>query len=220
MRRLPLPEGFRYIRPHWTPDGRHVLVVSIQVSNSGTVRQQAVRVDVESGRHEVVASAGNAVNAIHVLANDDLLVGELTDDTMRLIRVSASSSIKTRLALPLVAEYAVNGNTLVYTLPQSTGATRCELETLRCTPIKIELGDDNRFDWALARDAIWFLGRNPEGKRALNRYELTSGKIASHGFAPTGAGTSLAVSPDGKQMIVLQEEAPVIDLMLARKLGD
>lgn len=124
VRRLPLPEGFRYIRPHWTPDGRHVLVVSIPVSSAGTMRQQAVRVDVESGRHEVLTNAGNAVNAIHVMANGDLLVGELADYTMRLIRVSASSGISARLALPLVAEYAVLGNTLVYTLPKAVGI-RC-----------------------------------------------------------------------------------------------
>jgi DNA-binding beta-propeller fold protein YncE len=117
-----------------------------------------------------------------------------------------------------VAEFAVNGNTLVYTLPQLTGATRCTLDTLRCTPLRIELNDENRFDWTLAKDAIWFLGRNAEGKRALNRYDLASGQVASHGFAPTGSGTSLSVSPDGKQMIVLQEEPPVIDLMLAKNV--
>ncbi len=215
VRRLPLPEGFRYIRPHWSPDGRQVVVVSFPVNNSGTVRQQAVRVDVESGRHEVVTEAGNAVNAIHVLANGDLLVGELANYTMRLVRVSASNGAKSRLALPPVAEYAVSGNMLVYTLPQVFGATRCELDTLKCTPLKIALNDENRFDWTLARDAIWFHGSNIEGKRALNRYDLASGIIVSHGFAPSGAGASLAVSPDSKQMIVLQEEPPVIDLMLA-----
>ncbi len=218
-RRLPLPEGFRYIRPHWSPDGHHVLAVRIPAA-AGRSTQQAIRIDVESGRHEVLAQAGNAVNAVHALGDSELLVGEIVDYAMRLIRIAANGE-KKRLALPLVSEYAVNGNTLVYTLPQLTGATQCELDTLRCTPLKIDLDDRNRFDWTLARGAIWYLGENPnaKGRRALLRYNLATGHIDSHDFAPSGAGSSLAAGPDGKQLIVLQEEPPILDLMLAKPGG-
>ncbi|MEP7156462.1 MAG: winged helix-turn-helix domain-containing protein [Betaproteobacteria bacterium] len=217
-KRLPLPASFRYIRPHWSPDGRAILTVRIATAESKPSQQQAVRFDVASGQHEILSRAGNAVNAVHALANGDLLVGEIADYAMRLFTVPAGGGEKKRLALPLVSEYAVNGNTLVYTLPQLTGATRCELDTLRCTPLKIDLDDNNRFDWTLARDAIWYLGRTEQGQRALMRFDLSTGQTASHGFAPSGAGTSLATGPDGTQLIVVREAPPVIDLMLAAKV--
>ncbi len=216
-RRLPLPAGFRYIRPHWSPDGRHILAVRIAVTDSRPAQQQAVRIEVESGRHEVLTRAGDRVTAVHELAGGDLLIGEIVGYAMRLVRIAAGGSEQKRLALPLVSEFALTGNALVYTLPQLTGATGCELDTLRCTPLKIDLNDDNRFDWTLAKDAIWYLGQGPTGKRALLRHDLATGRTDHHDFAPSGAGTSLAASPDGKQLIVVQEAPPVIDLMLARK---
>ncbi|MBL8524384.1 MAG: PD40 domain-containing protein [Betaproteobacteria bacterium] len=216
-RRMPLPEGFRYIRPHWSPDGSTIFAVRIALSASRPSQQQAIRIDAASGKHEVMTSLGNAINAVFPLSNGDLLIGEISEYAMRLIRYDSSGRQGTRLALPLVAEFTVRGNTLVYTLPQLTGATRCELDTLRCSPIPVALNDSNRFDWALGRDAIWYRGVNTDGKRALARYDLTTGKLENFDYAPTGAGSSIAASADGKRLIVMREEPPVIDLMLVRK---
>jgi len=35
-------------------------------------------------------------------------------------------------------------------------------------------------------------------------------------LTPSGAGTSIAVSPDERELLVVREEGPAIDLMLAR----
>jgi dipeptidyl aminopeptidase/acylaminoacyl peptidase len=218
-RRLPLPAGYRYIRPHWTPDGRHILVVRMAANASRPGEQQAIKIDAVSGQHEILAQAGNAVNAAHVLGNGDLLIGEVSDYAMRIVRINQSTGEKKRLALPLVGDFAVNATSLVYTLPQLSGATRCDIDTLSCAPLKIALNDANRFDWTLAKDAIWYLDVEPAatGRRALHRIDLASGRISRHDFAPSGAGTSLAVSPDGTKLIVMQEAPPAIDLMIARR---
>lgn len=217
VRRMPLPEGFRYMRPHWTADGSAIFAVRIALSASRPSQQQAIRIDAASGKHEVMTALGNAVNAVFPLSNGDLLIGEVTDYAMRLIRYDPSGRRGTRLALPLVAEFTVRGNTLVYTLPQLTGATRCELDTLRCSPIPVALNDGNRFDWALGRDVIWYRGVDTTGRRALSRYRLSDGKLEYFDYAPTGAGSSIAASADGRRLIVMREEPPVIDLMLVRK---
>ena len=213
-RRLPLPADFRYIRPHWSPDGKFIFAVRIAANDSKPSQQQAVRIEAETGAHQVLVEEGQTINAIHALTNGDLLIGEIADYAMRLSR-HAPGSEKKRLALPLVSEYAIAGNTLVYTLPQLEGATRCDLTSLHCTPLHIALNDNVRFDWTVSRDAIWYLGSDETGRRALLRHDLATGITSTHDFAPSGAGTSLAVSPDGTRLVVVREAPPVIDLMLA-----
>ncbi len=217
-RRLPLPGGFRYIRPHWTPDGRHILAVRMAANANRSGEQQAIKINAATGQHEILAQAGNAVAAVHALGNGDLLIGEVADYAMRIVRIHHTNGEKKRLALPLVGDFAVNAKSLVYTLPQLSGATLCDIDTLNCGPLKIALNDANRFDWTLTQDAIWYVDVDPAaaGKRILHRYDLATGRISRHDFAPSGAGTSLAVSPDGTRLIVMQEAPPAIDLMLAR----
>jgi len=217
--RISLPAGFRYIRPHWSADGRQVFAVRIAVSASRPTQQQAIRIDVATGAHEVLTSLGGAINAVYPLDNGDLLVGEIVDYAMRLVRVDAGGTSR-RLALPLVNEFAVRGNALVYTLPQLVGATHCMLDTMRCTPLKVALSDSNRFDWALASEAIWFRDRDAAGRPRLVKHDLRTGQVASFDFAPSGAGSSIAISPDGKRLIVMREAPPAIDLMLARRPAD
>ena len=106
------------------------------------------------------------------------------------------------------------------TLPQLVGATHCMLDTMRCTPLKVALSDSNRFDWALASEAIWFRDRDAAGQPRLVKHDLRTGQVASFDFAPSGAGSSIAISPDGKRLIVMREAPPAIDLMLARRAAD
>ena len=214
MRRMPLPDGFRYIRPHWSTDGRAIFAVRIALSASKPAQQEAIRIDAATGTHEVLTSLGNAINAVYPMANGDLLVGELADYAMRLLRYDSTGK-STRLALPLVNEFILRDNILIYTLPQLTGATRCEIDTLRCTPINIALNDSNRFDWTIGKNAIWYRGVN-DGKRVLVKHDLSSGKVENFDYSPTGAGSSIAASADGKRLLIMREEPPIIDLMMVR----
>jgi len=91
---------------------------------------------------------------------------------------------------------------------------------MRCTPLKVALSDSNRFDWALASEAIWFRDRDAAGQPRLVKHDLRTGQVASFDFAPSGAGSSIAISPDGKRLIVMREAPPAIDLMLARRPAD
>ena len=75
-------------------------------------------------------------------------------------------------------------------------------------------------DWALASEAIWFRDRDAAGQPRLVKHDLRTGQVASFDFAPSGAGSSIAISPDGKRLIVMREAPPAIDLMLARRPAD
>ncbi len=215
-RRLPLPAGFRYIRPHWSRDGRAIYATRIALDGPLPTNQQAIRLTLADGRVDVLLHLGGSVNDIQEIGGGDLLVSELVNHAARLNRVSRGGA-SIRLPLPLVSQYAIAGNALVFTQPQLSGATRCRLDTLQCEPVAIGLDDSNRFDWALGGDAIWYLSRG-DGK--LVRHDLASHAERRFAYAPTAVGTNIAVSPDGKLLLLAREAPPLIDLMIAPALRE
>jgi hypothetical protein len=59
--------------------------------------------------------------------------------------------------------------------------------------------------------------RTTEGKPRLARYDFATRKLEeSWDAGPSGAGTSIAVSPDESRVVITHEEPPAIDLMIAR----
>ncbi len=216
--RLPLPREFRYIRPHWSPDGRSLYAVRIAVGTARPAQQHAVRITVADGRVQVLEGLGSAVAAVAPSADGRwLYASEVAGEAARLVRAPATDpSAVERLALPPVAEFQLNATHLVYTRPGVPGATRCRLEDLACEPLAIALDDAIRYDWVLGADAIYFPDGAP-GRRQLARFDLAEGRIAwRRDFAPTASGLAIAPSPDGKRLVVSREDRPAIDLMIAR----
>ena len=216
--RLPLPDDARYMQPRWSADGSEVFAV--QIANTGKpASQRAVRIHVASGKVDVLTHLGTLVNNAIPLSNGrEVIYGELAEHAMRLYRADITGGTPKRLPLPIVSTFAIAGNDLVYTQPQLTGATRCKLDSMICTPIKVALDDSNRFDWALGNNVIWHLGRDDARKLALVRVDLTTNGRRTFDFAPTAVGTNIAVSRDGKSLLVSRESPPVVDLMIAKPL--
>jgi len=220
-RRLPLADNARYIQPHWSPDGSELYAVRIAITAQKPSEQHALRVHVASGRISELTHLGNKVNNVVPITGADgkgtaLLYGELSEHAMRLYRAEVEGGTPARLALPLVSSFAVVDNDLVYTQPQLTGATRCQLDTLACVPLDVPLDDSNRFDWTLTKGALWYVGQDAARKRALVRVDLKTGERASFDYVPSAAGTNIAVSRDGKRLIVSREAPAVVDLMIAK----
>lgn len=71
------------------------------------------------------------------------------------------------------------------------------------------------YHWHLGRDALWYRGRQDNGPYRLLKLSFADGSIKAFDFAPTGTGTSIATSADGRQLVVSREAPMVIDLMLA-----
>lgn len=216
-RRLPFPDNARYIQPHWSADGTDVYAVQIAMTTAKPAAQQAVRINVATGKVDTLIHLGSQVNSVVPLSNGrELIYGEIADHSMRLYRTDIAGGPPKRLSLPNVSTFAIVDNDLVYTQPQLTGATRCKLDTMSCAPIQVELDDSTRFDWALGKNVLWFLGRNVARKLALIRLNLETGERRAFDFAPSAAGTNIAVSRDGKSLLVAREVPPVVDLMIAK----
>ena len=214
--RLPLSSNARYIQPHWSADGNEVFAVRIAVTDGKPAPQHAVRIRPGGAEATELTHLGNKVNNAVPLANGrEVLYGELAEHAMRLYRAPIAGGTPERLPLPLVASFAAVGNDLVFTQPQLTGATRCKLDTMACTPVKVELDDSLRFDWTLSPGALWFAGRDGN-KRVLVRLDLDSGQRRSIDLAPSAAGTNIAISRDGQSIIVAREAPAVVDLMIAK----
>jgi hypothetical protein len=136
---------------------------------------------------------------------------------VRVLRQTRSGALE-RLPLPLVSDHQVQGNRIAYAQPELAGLTLCDLGTLQCGPLPIPIVEANRFDWLLTGDAVWYRAGTRPG--ALVRYDLAARRETwRSAFAPTALGLSIAVSPDGKSVLVAREAPTTIDLLLAPRLA-
>lgn len=216
-RRLAASPEHRYMRPHWSADGRFVYAVRGGVQGRGT-RQEGVRIPADGGPPEVLATLGAAVNDVRETRDGRwLLWAELSGYAMRLMRSPIDDPAKSeRLPWPLVSQFDANAERVVYAQPQMAGLTSCRLADFACEPLPVEIGPQDLFHWVLGPRSLYLRGREP-GASGIVRYDFaTRRQEPASAVRPTGAGTSIAVSPDERALLVVREEGPAIDLMIAR----
>jgi DNA-binding winged helix-turn-helix (wHTH) protein/dipeptidyl aminopeptidase/acylaminoacyl peptidase len=218
-RRIAFGDAHRYLRPHWAADGRSVLAVRITQGDAGQPVQEAVRIPVDGGPPEVLAPLGRAVNDVRESADGRWLYwAELSGHAMRLVRAPLRDPARSeRLPLPAVAQYQMNAERLVYAQPQLARLATCRLDTFACEPMELEVAPGDLFHWSLGPRSL-FVRVREEGAPRLARYDFTARRVVQRlALAPSGAGSSIAVSPDESQLLVVREENPQIDLMFARR---
>jgi hypothetical protein len=82
--------------------------------------------------------------------------------------------------------------------------------------LPVELEPDALYHWALGPRSLYVRVREG-GRIAVAVHDLTTGaRAGSLPLAPSGAGSSIAVAPDERALIIAREEGPAVDLMLAR----
>jgi len=217
-RRIAFGEAHRYLRPHWSADGRFVHAVRHTARSGGAAIQEAVRIPVNGGAPEVFGALGRAVNDVRESRDGQWLFwGELSGHSMRLLRAPAGNLERAeRLPWPVASQYQLNSTVAVLAQPQLPQLTRCRLDTLACEPMPLEVNEAELYHWALGPRSIFVRVRGAGGAH-LQRRDLATGKTTgTFDFAPTGAGTSIAVSPDESTLVVVREEGPAIDLMIAK----
>lgn len=213
--RLPLPDDYIYLRPHWSADGRAIYAIRASRREDGARIQQAIRIAVPDGRVDVLTALGDDVYDVRdVDGGRTLIVGLVAGNAARVMRVPADGGVAERLPLPIASEYQVAGNRLALAQPQLSGLTLCDLATMKCEPLPLPISDGNRFDWLLTADAVWY--RAAATVDELVRYDLVRRTVTWRGaFAPTAFGLAIAVRPDGGQVLVAREGPLAIDLMYA-----
>jgi hypothetical protein len=214
--RLKLPDGYRYVNAHWTPDGRFLYAVRLDANPPHAL--SAVRYEFATGATEALPAFGNDIDEIFVDASGrELYFAVLDGQAMRLRRAPvANPSAQEPLAFPLVASYAIDATHLAFTQPQIRGLTLCSLPALACEALPLPIGDEAFGAWTLGAGGIWFLDQSTDPP-TLARYDIAERRISLRApFAPMAFGRSLAVSPDGREVLVARGAPTQIDLMIAR----
>jgi DNA-binding winged helix-turn-helix (wHTH) protein/Tol biopolymer transport system component len=212
-RRVAFGEEYRYMRPHWTADGRAIHAVRFTLRARGEPVRESVRIPLDGGAAEVLTLPGPVNDVRESRDGRWLYWGVLEGDAMRLWRAPRGDPARAeRLPLPVVAQYNLGDDWLVYALPQQPRLTACRLPALACAPLPVELAAADVFNWALGSASLYL--RAPEG---IARIDLASGRrLATLALPAGGSIGSLAASRDEAHVFVAREEGPAIDLMLAR----
>ena len=215
--RVAFGEAHRYMRPHWSLDGRQVYAVRATLEPSGASIQEAVRIPAEGGPAELLAPLGRAVNDVREGGDGRLYWAEVAEHAMRVLRAPMDSLVRAeRVPVPLVSQYHLHSGYLAYTEPQLSRITLCRLDTMACEPLPEEVHPANAYHWILSARSLW-LRRPVQGAAGLARLDLATRQVTGEwNFFPSGSGGSIAVSPDESQVLVTREEGPAVDLMLAR----
>ena len=128
----------------------------------------------------------------------------------------ANPAAQEPLPFPLTASYAIDATHLAFTQPQIRGLTLCALPALTCEALPLPIGDEAFGAWALGAGGIWFLDQSTDPP-TLARYDIAGRRISLRApFPPMAFGRSLAVAPDGGEVLVARGAPTLIDLMVAR----
>lgn len=214
--RVKLPEGYRYVNAHWSPDGRALYAVRLDGNPPHAL--SAVRFDIASGATTVLAAVGPQIDEIYADARGrDLYFAVLDGQAMRLLRAPlADLAAQEPLPFPLVTTFAVDATHIAFTQPQIRGLTLCTLADLACEALPLPISDSTYGAWTLGGGGVWYLD-NSSTPPTLARYDLAERRVTLRTpFAPMAFGRSIAVSPDGREVLVAREAPTLIDLMVAR----
>jgi hypothetical protein len=216
-RRIAFGEGLRYSSPHWSRDGRSVYAVRTWAATGNASVQEAVRIPAEGGTAEVLATLGHAANDVREGADGKLYWGELAGHAMRLLRAPLDDLAHSeRLPLPLVSQYQLSADRLAFVQPQLDKLTLCRLDTLSCAPLPLAIAETGHNHWTITQRSLYSRAVQDNTIR-LARFDLATATLAqTWEIVPSGAGTSIAVSADERKIIVVKEEGPTVDLMIAR----
>jgi hypothetical protein len=215
-RRISFGENLRYSRPHWSIDGRSVYAVRTVAAAGNLAYSEAVRIAAEGGTVETLP-LGRSVKDVREGGDGMLYWGETAGHAMRLLRAPLGDLARPeRLPVPLVSHYQLSGGRLAFVQPQLEALTLCRLDTLACAPSKMTIAESGHDHWILTPRSVY--ARTPVGDALrLGRFDVETGKLTrTWDAAPDAAGSSLAVSDDERSIIVVKEEGPAIDLMIAR----
>jgi DNA-binding winged helix-turn-helix (wHTH) protein/Tol biopolymer transport system component len=219
MHRVPLPANHVFAQAHWSHDGRALYAIRGSADATDPV-QQAVTIDPQSGRVDVLEALGDRVSEVR--DTDDgttLYFGVVSGPLMQLWRAPAAQPAqRERLPLPLVDAFDLDGRTLAYSQPRVAQITLCELPDLHCAPAGLPPLHRRRTSWALARNALWLADSDGMSGELL-RFDLARHEVTARlPHVPSAIGPNLAIAPDQRHAIISRAEPPAIDLMLAPAL--
>lgn len=229
VERLALDPGQRWVRPSWHPRGDRLLVTAILNRSDGTeclpyacsTEHSAMYVYDVAARHaELLPALG-----------DDARYGQYSRDGAQIYflrrgsnrdqlwRAAADGSGARLLLDANVENFTLDEKHLVVDVATEPGLRVCDLEGNGCRvvldePLPSGATPENTYT-ALRNGALVFVGRDGDGKRHVQRYDIDSGRVLDLlADAPSTFAPALDLSPDGRWLVYARNDRIVIDLYL------
>jgi hypothetical protein len=214
--RLPLSGEDRWAHPSWSPDG-HALVLTRYAS--------AVT---EIWRYRIGSALAEHLPQVPLGAHDpqfDLDGVHLwylieTPQRTALRRVSLEHVDDLYERPESVYHFSIDPQGLYFLENDRPALVHCATpDAPTCKAFAFEMVTDQRRNWAVADDAIYFVGLDAEQKEeGLQRYTPSTGALEKLSWpVPSTLSRALAVSRDGTRAIIASTDKLDIDLMWVKR---
>lgn len=238
VQRLALDTSQRWVRPHWHPDATHLLVTAILNRSDGTEclpyacsseHSEVYRYDLAARQAQLVTGLGEDPRYAQYSGDGRwIFYVRRKNERDQLWRAAADGSGARLLLDANVEHFTSDERHLVVDVAAEPGLRLCRLDASECRVVldKPEPGSglqpDNTYA-ALHDGGLAFVVRDDAGKRYVQRYDLTSGRITTLlADAPSTFAPALSFSADGRWLAYSRNDRIAIDLYIgeARPVAD
>ena len=209
--RVPLDPAVRWTLPDFSPDGEFLLLTAWEGSTTALYEHELA-----SGRTRRLDAAGSDAFAGQYAGDGATIVFARRGDGAQksLWRCTRDGSAPASLA-PSIDRFAVSGQVVLHAQRGQRGLVLLPLGGGALRTIDVDIADENRQDWTVAGDLLWFAARAADGKVALFRHDLRDGSTreATREVVPTATSATLSAARDGSLVLFARVDELSIDLM-------
>jgi DNA-binding winged helix-turn-helix (wHTH) protein/Tol biopolymer transport system component len=215
QQKLPMPDGQRWSRPSFSPDGRFVLVTGYDEHN----RHGIYRHELATGRNEPLRHLGDDASAA-VYADDGrslFFLRRNRNEVRDLWRagVAPESTPAAVVGGEGADQFALDGDTLLMSRVNQPGFRVLSVSgALRPRDALVDVQPITRFAWTLRGRNLYAAVREGE-TNVLKRWDIDteSAQILATGVTPDAVGAAMQVSADERTLWFARTDSLSIDLM-------
>lgn len=200
----------------WSPDGSHIAFEFTAAEHS-----EIYVVDVAGGRPRPLATLPGADNVAPSWSRDGKWIYFTSDYKSGLfdlwkVPLPNGSPVRVTNNGGVYGVESVDGRFLYYAKLEAPGVWRRSLNGGEETRILDKSGGILWYDWALARNGIYFLDTAAEPKEAIEFLDFESGKTTPVGYPDKPVIWGVTVSPDGRYILYVQTDLFQSSLVLVK----
>ena len=210
--RVPLDPALRWTLPDFSPDGAFLLLTAWSGNSTALYEHELA-----SGRTRRIDAGPDAFAGQYAGDGASIVFARREGGASKsLWRVARDGGAPARLA-PRIDRHVVAGDRVLYGQRGRTGLTSLPLAGGEPRAIAVDIGAENRQDWTVAGDTLWFAAIAPDRRAALFRHDLRDGttREATRAVVPTTTTATLSATPDGNLVLFARVDELTIDLMRA-----
>lgn len=214
--KLSMPDGQRWSRPSFSPDGAFVLVTGYDQNN----RHWIYRHELASGRNEQLKQLGEDASAGRYAPDGGsiLYLRRNAGGTRDLWRIGLSSGdTPSRVAGGTdVDQFAIDGDLLAFTHSAQPGFRLLDMRShAEARTLLVDVAPITPFAWTLRRRHLYAVV-GAQGQTVLRRWDVDGGDghTLAHDINADAIGSALLVSADEQTLWFARTDQVAIDLMV------